>query len=82
MRRVEEVQRMVKAGSKRTPNHPACCSKTQGGRGGSERRLYPPDEGTTAEQEGGKKPTSLRPFGGQMQLDVCRRKGLSHGQFG
>ncbi len=39
---------MAKVGSKRTPSYPAYCSETQGDREGSERRLYPPDEGTIA----------------------------------
>jgi len=39
---------MAKVGSKRTPSCPAYCSETQGGKEGSERRLYPPDEGTIA----------------------------------
>ena len=39
--RVEEVLRVAKVGSKRTPNHPVSCSEAQGGREGSERRLYP-----------------------------------------
>jgi len=39
---------MAEVGSKRTPSYPACCFETQGGREGSERRLYPPDEVTIA----------------------------------
>jgi len=37
---VEEVWRVAKVGSKRTPSHPVSCSEAQGGREGSERRLY------------------------------------------
>jgi len=32
---------VAKVGSKRTPSHPVSCSEDQGGREGSERRLYP-----------------------------------------
>jgi len=39
--RVEEVLRVAKVGSKRTPSHPVFCSEDRGGREGSERRLYP-----------------------------------------
>ena len=39
--RVEEVLRVAKVGSKRTPSHPVFCSEVQEGRKGSERRLYP-----------------------------------------
>ena len=38
---MEEVWRVAKVGSKRTPSHPVSCSEAQGGREGSERRLYP-----------------------------------------
>jgi len=38
---VEEVWRVAKIGSKRTPSHPVFCSEAQRGREGSERRLYP-----------------------------------------
>jgi len=41
VQRVEEVGRVAKVGSKRTPSHPVSCSEAQGGREGSERRLYP-----------------------------------------
>jgi len=44
--RVKEVRKVAKVGSKRTPRYPAHRSETQGGGEGSERRLYPPDEGT------------------------------------
>jgi len=46
--RVKEVKKIAKVGPKRTPHYPAHCSETQGGREGSERRLYRPDEGTMA----------------------------------
>jgi len=38
---VEEVWRVAKVGSKRTPIHPVFCSEVEEGREGSERRLYP-----------------------------------------
>ena len=45
---MDEVWKVAKVGSKRTPSYPAYCFETQGSREGSERRLYPPDEGTIA----------------------------------
>jgi len=41
VKRVEEVQRVAKVGSRRAPSHPVPCSEAQGGREGSERHLYP-----------------------------------------
>jgi len=38
---VEEVWKVAKVGSKRTPIHPVFCSEVEEGREGSERRLYP-----------------------------------------
>ena len=39
--RVDEVWKVAKVGSKRTPSHPFFYSEVQEGREGSERRLYP-----------------------------------------
>jgi len=62
---VKEVKRITKVGSKRTPHYPAHCYETQGGREGSERRLYLPDEGTMVKvrrQESSRRqnPTTIR----------------------
>ena len=70
---MEEVQRVAKVGSKRTPSHPVPCSEAQGGREGSERRLYPQMREQWPSCEGKRKPTSPRPSGDQIRA-VARAK--------
>jgi len=45
---VEEVQRIAKVGSKRTPSYPAYCSEAQGRKRRIRKAPLPPDEGTMA----------------------------------
>jgi len=63
--RAEEVWRVAKVGSKRTPSHPVSCSEAQGGREGSERRLYPQTKEQWPSCEGRRKLISPRVFGDQ-----------------
>ena len=60
---MEEVLRVAKVGSKRTPSHPVSCSEDQGGREGSEGRLYPQMKEQWPSYEARKKLISLRVFG-------------------
>ena len=46
--RVEEVWKVAKVGSKRTPSQPVFCSEVQGGKEGSQKAFLPPDEETIA----------------------------------
>jgi len=62
---VEEVWRVAKVGSKRTPSHPVFCSEVQEGREGSERRLYPQIREQWPSCGGRKKLISPRVFGDQ-----------------
>jgi len=68
VRRVEEVWRVAKVGSKRTPSHPVSCSEAQGGREGSERRLYPQIKEQWPSCEGMRKLKSPRVFGDQEKF--------------
>ena len=52
---MEEVLKVAKVGSKRTPSHPVSYSEAQGGREGSERRLYPQIKEQWPRQEARKK---------------------------
>jgi len=63
--RVEEVLRVAKAGSKRTPSHPVSGSEAQGGGEGSERRLYPQMREQWPRSEGRKKLVLPRVSGDQ-----------------
>ena len=62
---MEEVLRVAKAGSTRTPSHPVSCSEAQGGREGSERRLYPQMKEQWPRCEGRKKLVLPRVSGDQ-----------------
>jgi len=65
---VEEVWRVAEEGSKRTPSHPVSCSEAQGGREGSERRLYPQIKEQRPSCEGKRKLISPRVFGDQEKF--------------
>ena len=57
--------RVAKVGSKRTPSHPVSCSEDQGGKEGSERRLYPQMKEQWPSYEARKELISPRVFGDQ-----------------
>jgi len=65
---VEEVWRVAKVGSKRTPSHPVFCSEVQEGGEGSERRLYPQMKEQWPSCEGRKKLISPSVFGDQERF--------------
>jgi len=65
---VEEVLRVAKVGSKRTPSHPVSCSEDQGGREGSERCLYPQMKEQWPSYKARKKLISPRVFGDQEKF--------------
>ena len=69
--RVDEVWKVVKVGSKRTPSHPVFCSEVQEGREGSERRLYP-DKEQWPRYEARKKLIPPRVFGDQKKFKQWR----------
>ena len=69
---VEEVWRVAKVGSKRTPSHPVCCSEVQEGREGSERRLYPQMKEQWPSCEARKKLILPRIFGNQEKFKQWR----------
>jgi len=75
---VEEVWRVAKVGSRRTPSHPVFCSEAQGGREGSERRLYPQIKEQWPSCEGRRKLISPRVFGDQEKFKQWRE---SQGPF-
>ena len=69
---MEEVLRVAKVGSKRTPSHPVSCSEAHGGREGSERRLYPQMKEQWPRFEGRKKLVSPRVSGDQETFKQWR----------
>jgi len=70
--RVDEVWKVAKVGSKRTPSHPAFCSEVQEGRGGSERRLYPQIKEQWPKHEARKKLILPGVFGDQEKFKQWR----------
>ena len=70
--RVDEVWKVAKVGSKRTPSHPVFCSEVQEGREGSERRLYPQIKEQWPRYEARKKLISPRVFGDQEKFKRWR----------
>ena len=69
---MDEVWKVAKVGSKRTPSHPAFCSEVQEGREGSERRLYPQIKEQWPRHEAKKKLISPRDFGDQEKFKQWR----------
>ena len=63
---------MAKVGSKRTPSHPVSRSEAQGGREGSERRLYPQMKEQWPSCEGRKNLIAPRVFGDQEKFKQWR----------
>ena len=70
--RVDEVWKVAKVGSKRTPSHPVFYSEVQEGREGSERRLYPQIKEQWPRHEAKKKLISPRVFGDQEKFKQWR----------
>jgi len=68
MLRVDEVWKVAKVGSKRTPSHPVFCSEVQEGRERSERRLYPQIKEQWPRREARKKLISPGVFGDQERF--------------
>ena len=74
VQRVEEVWKVAKVGSKRTPSQPVFCSEVQGGKEGSQKAFLPQTKKQWPKHEARKKLISPRVFGDQEEFKQ-RREG-------
>ena len=78
VQRVEEVWKVAKVGSQRTPSHPVFRSEVQGGKEGSQKAFLPPDKETMAKAGGWKEADITKSLwrSGRVQEAARRLKNL------